>query len=202
VWSAAVQRSCRRLACVVGSAMGHADDSMSTCHATPVPVPLVHKAVSPTGAHSRGHIAPTLSASGQRHAHHQDHLPLRQRSAHAPVPRAASRSAAEGQALTQEPCSMTLRALQGGSQESSGTAGRAAPLLGAGRLLRGRTLRAALQRRPAPRSWQGGEATVTARSASERQSPREGVWGREKAMTRAERSGAGACRCAPRGTER
>jgi len=37
---------------------------------------------------------------------------------------------------------MTLRALQGGSQESSGTAaGRAAPLLGAGRLLRGRTLK-------------------------------------------------------------
>ncbi len=28
-------------------------------------------------------------ASGQRHARHQDHLPLRQRSAHAPVPGAA-----------------------------------------------------------------------------------------------------------------
>src|SRR2546427_1737535 len=169
---------------------------------TPVPVPLVNKAASPTGAHAPEHIAPTLYAS-PRHAHHQDHLPRRQRSAHTSVPGAASRSAAEGQALTQEPCGMTLRAVQGGSQESSGTAaGRAAPLLGAGRLLRGRTLRAALQRRPAPRSWQGGEATVTARSASERQSPREGVWGREKAMTRAERSGAGACRCAPRGAER
>ncbi len=140
---------------------------------TPVPVPLVNKAASPTGAHAPEHIAPTLYAS-PRHAHHQDHLPRRQRSAHTSVPGAASRSAAEGQALTQEPCGMTLRAFQGGSQESSGTAaGRAAPLSGAGRLLRGRTLRAALQRRPAPRSWQGGEATVTARSASERQSPRE-----------------------------
>jgi hypothetical protein len=76
VWSAAVQRSCRRLACVVGSAMGHADDAMSTCHATPVPVPLVNKAVSPTGAHFPGHSAPTLYASPRpRCASHQDHLP-------------------------------------------------------------------------------------------------------------------------------
>ena len=37
----------------------------------------VHKAVSPTGAHSPGHIAPTLSASPRpRCASPQDHLPL------------------------------------------------------------------------------------------------------------------------------
>src|ERR1700730_13892319 len=37
---------------------------------------------------------------------------------------------------------------------------------------------------------------------SMRQSPRAGVWGREKAMTRAEHSGAGANRCAPLGGRR
>jgi len=136
--------------------MGHADDAMSTCHATPVPVPLVNKAASPTGAHSPGHMAPTLYASPRpRCASHQDHLPLLLRSAHAPVPGAASRSAAEGQALTQEPCGMTLRAVPGGSQASKGTdAGRAVPLTVAGRLRPGETAQGGSESRPQePAGW-------------------------------------------------
>jgi hypothetical protein len=159
VWSAAVQRSCRRLACVVGSAMDHADDAMSTCHATPVPVPLVHKAASPTGAHSPGHIAPTLSASPRpRCASHQDHLPLLLRSAHAPVPGAASRSAAEGQALTQEPCGITLRSLARRDERQQRDRCRPnSPAYGGGqRLPVGRTPRAA--RRAAPGTGRSGRA--------------------------------------------
>jgi len=128
----------------------------AACHATPVPVPLVNKAASPTGAHSPGHIAPTLYASPRpRCASHQDHLPLRQRSAHAPVPGAASRSAAEGQALTQEPCGITLRAVPGGSQESKGTdAGRAVPLTVAGRLQPGEAAQGGSESRPQePAGW-------------------------------------------------
>ncbi len=127
VWSAAVQRSCRRLACVVGSAMDHADDAMSTCHATPVPVPLVHKAASPTGAHSPGHIAPTLYAS-PRCASHQDHLPLLLRSAHAPVPGATSRSAVAGQALTPErPPPSSAKPWKEGGKQTEGQAAAAEP---------------------------------------------------------------------------
>ena len=75
---------------------------------------------------------PMLAGGGSpdsgEHASHQDHLLLQQRSAHAPVPGAASRSAAEGLALTQKPCGSTVRALQGGSQESRGTGGGRAAL--------------------------------------------------------------------------
>ena len=61
---------------VAGSAMDHADDAMSTCHATPVPVPLVHKAASPQ-AHPQGTLPPTPTpAPRPRCASHQDHLPL------------------------------------------------------------------------------------------------------------------------------
>jgi hypothetical protein len=120
---------------------------MSTCHATPVPVPLVNKASSPTGAHSPGHIAPTLYASPRpRCASHQDHLPLLLRSAHAPVPGVASRSAVAGQALTPErPSPSSAKPWKEGGRQTEEQAGAAEPL--------------------------------TSRSASERQSPREGVGG-------------------------
>jgi hypothetical protein len=95
---------------------------------TPVPVPLVHKAASPTGAHSPGHIAPTLYAS-PRHASHQDHLPLRQRSAHAPVPGATSRSAVAGQALTPEsPPPSIAKPWKEGEKKTEGHAAAAKPL--------------------------------------------------------------------------
>src|SRR5712691_4089810 len=109
--------------------MGHADDAMSTCHATPVPVPLVNKASSPTGAHAPGHIAPTLYASPRpRCASHQDHLPLLLRSAHAPVPGVASRSAVAGQALTPEsPPPSSAKPWKEGGKQTEGQAAAAEP---------------------------------------------------------------------------
>src|SRR5438094_922305 len=94
---------------------------------TLVPVPLVHKAVSPTGAHSPGHMAPTLYAS-PRCPSHQDHLPLLLRSAHAPVPGATSRSAVAGQALTPEsPPPSSAKPWKEGGKHTEGQAAAAEP---------------------------------------------------------------------------
>src|SRR6266446_8496022 len=96
---------------------------------TSVPVPLVNKASSPTGSHSPGHIAPTLYASPRpRCASHQDHLPLLLRSAHAPVPGVASRSAVAGQALTPErPSPSSAKPWKEGGRKTEGQAAAAEP---------------------------------------------------------------------------
>ena len=66
----------------------------------------------------------------------------------------------------------------------------------------GSTLRSLARREKARRGTAAGAAKpLTSRSGKRSAEPLEGVWGREESAARAERSGAGASRCAPRGAD-
>jgi len=121
-----------------------------------------------------------------------------QRSAHAPVPGAASRSAAEGLALTQEPCGVTLRGLARREERSRGTdAGRATPVS----VMRTSAWGGSPWRCEEPPQGSAGAANAAYRQERQaiRKAPVRGYWGREKSAARAERSGAGAFRVCPLG---
>jgi hypothetical protein len=67
----------------------------------------------------------------------------------------------------------------------------------------GSTLRSLARREKTRRGTTAGAAKpLTSRSGKRSAEPLEGVWGREESAARAERSGAGADRCVPRGADR
>ena len=113
-------------------------------------------------------------ASGQRYASHQDHLPRRQRSAHAPIPGVASRNAAEGLALTQEPYGSTVQSLPRREETQQRDRGRPSDPSHPGRptpVLRGSPGR----REEPPQGSTGAAQPRTFGSVSDPQSPWRGL---------------------------
>ena len=136
-------------------------------------------------------------ASGQSHASHQDHLPLLQRSAHAPVPGGQpQRSGGPGLdagALRQYIASLSRREER--PQRASGKPSSLA--LVSGPTPAGEEAQGGAESRP--RNRQARHSRLPPGAYAIHKAPVRGYWGREKSAARAERSGAGAFRVRPLG---